>query len=88
MYAVLGMPAEFDPCNASVELKTPNEAIKSPLVIISHVGAGLGDAERKIAYEFRKLGLPHWFLMPIRSMAITKSGNFGRLRSPTNPDNV
>ena len=56
MYAVLGMPAEFDPCNASVELKTPNEAIKSPLVIISHGGAGLGDAERKIAYEFRKLG--------------------------------
>jgi len=56
MYAVKGMPADFDPCNASVEFKIPSQSIKPPLVIISHGGAGLGDAERNIAGEFRKLG--------------------------------
>lgn len=56
MYAVLGPPADFDPCNASVEFKSPSSGEKSPLVIISHGGAGLGDAERNIASEFRRLG--------------------------------
>lgn len=55
-FAFMGSPANFDPCNASVEFKTPNSGEKFPLVIISHGGAGLGDAERNIASEFRRLG--------------------------------
>lgn len=56
MYAVSGPIAEFDPCNASVELKLPKDDIKQPLVIISHGGAGLGASERNLASELRKLG--------------------------------
>lgn len=56
MHAVMGVPADFDPCNASVELNVPVHVQRAPLVIISHGGAGLGEAERNIAQEFRKLG--------------------------------
>jgi dienelactone hydrolase len=56
LFAVMGKPADFDACNASVEFKTPNADKPSPLVIISHGGSGAGPAEKNIATEFRKLG--------------------------------
>lgn len=56
LYAVSGSPADFNPCHPSVELKMPRQGARFPLVIISHGGAGLGEAERSIASEFRKMG--------------------------------
>lgn len=56
MYNVKGKLAEFDPCHSSVDFDVPRTDAKPPLMIISHGGAGLGQAERNIARAFRKQG--------------------------------
>lgn len=56
MYVLKGPAGDFDPCDSSVEFLSPRASGKSPLVIISHGGAGLGEAERNIALAFRQLG--------------------------------